>query len=141
LTDTLTGEFFDGYARSRSVLDIELIASQYSDSFMLAGPNGVRVVQKVDVLAAFPKGEAFLKGLGHKSTELMSLDESLLDDHYVMARARFVWHFEKAPSPPIEVEVNATFILYMNQGALTIVFQHEHEDFQDALRTQGLLPP
>ena len=36
----LIREFFDRYARSRSVQDINLIASQYPDSFMVAGPKG-----------------------------------------------------------------------------------------------------
>jgi hypothetical protein len=50
-------EFFDQYARSRSALDIDAIASQYADSFMVAGPKGARVTEKSAVLAAFPKGQ------------------------------------------------------------------------------------
>ena len=61
-------EFFNQYARSRTAQDIGLIASQYPDSFMFAGPKGVRVTEKGAVLAAFPKGQEFLKSLGHEST-------------------------------------------------------------------------
>ena len=43
----LIKDFFDRYARSRSVQDIDLIASQYPDSFMVAGPNGAKVAQKI----------------------------------------------------------------------------------------------
>jgi hypothetical protein len=68
-------EFFDQYAQSRSALDIDLIASQYPDSIMFAGPNGVRLAEKPAILAAFPKGQEFLKALGHKSTKVLSLDE------------------------------------------------------------------
>ena len=39
-------EFFDQYAQGRSALDIDLIASQYADSIMIAGPKGVRVAEK-----------------------------------------------------------------------------------------------
>ena len=42
----LIKDFFDRYARSRSVQDIDLIASQYPDSFMVAGPHGAKVAQK-----------------------------------------------------------------------------------------------
>ena len=80
-------EFFDLYTQSRSDLDIDLIASQYSDSIMFAGPNGARVVEKSAILAAFPKGQEFLKELGHKSTKVLSLEESRLDDHYVLMRS------------------------------------------------------
>ena len=89
-TSPVIQEFFDQYAQSRSVLDIDLIASQYPDSIMFAGPNGARVAEKPAILAAFPKGREFLEALGHKSTKLLSLDEIRLDDHYVLVRARFV---------------------------------------------------
>ena len=133
-------EFFDQYAQSRSVLDIDLIASQYPDSIMFAGPNGARVAEKPAILAAFPKGQEFLKALGHKSTKVLSLDAIRLDDHYVLVRAQFGWRFEKSSAHPIDVEVDSTFILYINHGAPTIVFQHEREDFQEALRARGVLP-
>lgn len=132
-------EFFDQYAQSRSVLDIDLIASQYPDSIMFAGPNGARVAEKPAILAAFPKGQEFLKAHGHKSTKVLSLDEIRLDDHYVLVRAQFGWRFEKSSAQPIDVRVDSTFILYVNQGAPKIVFQHEHDDFQQTLRASGVL--
>ena len=107
---------------------------------MFAGPNGTRVTEKPAILAAFPKGQEFLKSYGHKSTKVLSLDETRLDEHYVLVRAQFAWRFEKAPTQPIDVKVDSTFILYMNHGVLKIVFQHEHEEFQQALRTSGVLP-
>lgn len=139
-TTPLVEQFFDQYARSRSTLDIGLIASQYPDSFMVAGPGGARVAEKSAVLAAFPRGQEFLKAAGHRSTRVASLDETRLDQHYVLARVQFVWRFEKAPAPAIDVEVDSTFILYVDHGAPTIVFQHEREDFQEALRARGVLP-
>ncbi len=133
-------DFFDQYARSRSALDIDVIASQYPDSFMLAGPNGARAAEKSAVLAAFPKGQEFLKAIGHKSTNVLFLEETRLDEHYVLVRASFSWRFEKE-AEPIDVKIDSTFILHADQGALKIVFQHEHEDFQQALRASGLLAP
>jgi hypothetical protein len=132
--------FFDQYAQSRSALDIDLIASQYPDSIMFAGPNGVRVAEKPAILAAFPKGQEFLKALGHKSTKVLSLDEIRLDDRYILVRAQFEWRFEKPSAQPTDVKVDSTFILYINRGVHQIVFQHEHEDFQQALRASGVLP-
>ena len=133
-------EFFDQYAQSRSALDIDLIASQYPDSIMFAGPNGVRVAEKPTILAAFPKGQEFLKALGHKSTKVLSLAETRLDDRYLLVRAQFVWRFEKPSAQPIDVKVDSTFILYLNRDGHQIVFQHEQEDFQQTLRASGVLP-
>jgi hypothetical protein len=139
-TPTVTREFFDQYARNRSALDIGLITSQYADSFMVADPKGARVAEKPAVVAAFPRGKEFLRGLGYQSTKVVSLDETRLDEHYVLARVRFVWRFEKTPAKPIDVEVDSTFILHVDHDALTIVFQQEREDFQEALRARGVLP-
>jgi hypothetical protein len=136
----LVQEFFNQYAHSRSVLDIDIIASQYPDAYMFAGPNGARVVDKPAVLAAFSKGQEFLRALGHKSTKVLSLDETGMDQHYVLVRAVFVWRFQKGPAVPIDVNVDSTFILYLDEGAPKIVFQHEHEDFQQLLRSGGVLP-
>jgi hypothetical protein len=58
-----------------------------------------------------------------------------------LVRAQFVWRFEKQSTQLTDVTVDSTFILYVNEDALTIVFQHEHEDFQEALRAHGVLPP
>jgi hypothetical protein len=139
-TTPLVESFFDQYARSRTALDLTLIASQYSDSFMVAGPAGARVVETSAVLAAFPKGQEFLRTVGHESTRVTSLEATMLGEHYVLARVQFVWRFGRASTAPIDVPVDSTFILYVDQGALRIVFQQEHEDFQQALRARGVLP-
>ena len=133
-------EFFDQYARCRSAMDIDRIAFQYADSCMFAGPDGVRVAEKQAVLAGFRKALELLKTVGHTTTRLASLHETRVDDHYAMVRAQLVWRFEKAATPPIDVEVDSTFILYLKDGVPKIVFQHEHEDFWQALRTRGVLP-
>lgn len=133
-------EFFDRYARSRSARDIDLIASQYPDACMFAGPAGTRVAEKAAILAAFPKGQAFLEAAGHRSTTVLSLDETTLDQPYTLVRATFVWRFEKPPAQPIDVTIHSTFILSIDQGVPKIVFQQEREDFQQALRASGVLP-
>jgi hypothetical protein len=134
-------DFLEGYERSRNSFDVELIASQYPDAFMSAGPAGATVVQKPAVLATIPKGQALFSALGHKWTKLVSSAETKLDEHYTMVRARFVWRFEKpAPADPIDVEVDTTFILFIKDGEAKIVFQQEHEDFFHALRARGVIP-
>ena len=138
-TSPVVQEFFDRYERSRNTFDLGLIDSQYPDSFMFAGPAGARVAEKPAVLAGLSKGQELFKTLGHKTTKLVSLNEMPLDEHYAMVRARFLWRFEKGSALPIDVEVDTTFILYIKDGVATIVFQHEHEDFQRALRTRGVL--
>ena len=91
-------EFFDWYARSRSAMDIDRLVSQYADSCMFAGPDGARVSDKQAITEGFPKALKLLKAVGHTSTTLASLDETRVDEHYAMVRARLVWRFEKGLS-------------------------------------------
>jgi hypothetical protein len=133
-------EFFERYERSRNTMDAGLIDEQYPDAFTFAGPTGARIAEKQAVIASLSKGHQFLKTLGHRSTSLVSLDEMTLDEHYTLVRAKFVWRFEKPSAQPIDVEVDSTFILYIQDAMPRIVFQQEHEDFQQALRARGVLP-
>ena len=132
--------FLDRYARGRSALDLEVIASQYPDSFTMAGPKGARTVDRGMVLTAFTNGQAFLKANGYTSTRVLAIEETTLDQTYVQVRAQFAWRFEKAPAQPIDVNVASTFVLHTGSGALRIVFQLEHDDFQQAMQASGVLP-
>jgi ketosteroid isomerase-like protein len=133
-------DFFDQYVQSRSAMDIDRLASQYADVCMLAGPDGAQVAEKQALLEGFPKALGLLKTVGHTSTTLASLDETRVDEHYAMVRAQFVWRFEKATAPPMDVQVDSTFILYIKDGVPKIVLQQEHEDFWQVLRIRGVLP-
>jgi hypothetical protein len=134
-------EFFERYAQSRTTLEVGAVGAQYAEAFMFAGPTGARAADKAAVLASLPKGLAFLESLGHRSTTVLSIDETRLDPHYILARVQFLWRFEKPAQQPVGVEVHTTFILYVDGSALAIVFQQERDDFPDLLRAAGLLPP
>ena len=138
-TSTLR-EFFEHYARSRTVMDIDGIVSQYADRCMIAVPDGVRVAERQELLEVFPKVLGFLKTVGHASTRLASFSEASVDEHYAMVRGQLVWRFEKAAAPPMDVEVDSTFILYLKDAVPKIVFQHEREDFLQLLRRRGVIP-
>jgi hypothetical protein len=133
-------EFFERYERSRNTMDAGLIDEQYPDAFMFAGPSGARIAEKATVMSTLAKGHQLFETLGHTSTTLASLNEMALDEHYTLVRAKFVWRFEQPSPQPIDVEVDSTFILFIKDAVARIVFQHEHEDFQQALRARGVLP-
>jgi hypothetical protein len=133
-------DFFDRYERGRNTLDLDLIGSQYPDAFLYADPNGPRVVDKPSLLGAVSKGQEFYKAHGHRFTKVLSLNETRLDDRYVMVRVEFRWQFEPSAGQPIDVPIECTFILDLGDGSPRIVFQNEHQDFQQALRARGVLP-
>jgi len=55
--------FFEDYEKGSNTPAPELIASQYGDSFMFAGPQGVQAVRKEDFLKALQNEMAFSKRL------------------------------------------------------------------------------
>jgi ketosteroid isomerase-like protein len=132
--------FFERWERIVNTDDVDLTASQYADPFMFADPSGVRVVDRSTFRAALPRRREFFQALGHRSTSIVSLKETALDDRYVMVRVRFQLEFESAAIGRRDVRVESTFILRARDGSLEIVFHVEHEDLQNAMRTRGLLP-
>lgn len=133
-------EFFQGVEKASNTLDLELIRSQYNDSFVFANPSGPRVIAVEQLLAALPQRQGFFRSLGHKSTRVESLDETRLDEHYTMVRAHFIFQFEKAMTPPVEMQVDSIYILHIQNGSAKIVTHIEHEDLRAAMQTRGLLP-
>ncbi len=105
---------------------------------MFADPNGTRVIEKEKFLAALPKRQAFFKSVGHKSTRVLSLEETDLDAHYVLVHAGFEMRFEKEPAAPVDAHLDSTFIFYIDDGSAKIVFHIEHEELQHALQARGL---
>ena len=132
--------FFEGMEKSGNSLDLELISSQYEDTFMFADPNGTQVIEKQKFLAALPRRQEFFKMLGYQSTEILSLEEIELDNQYVMVKAHFLMQFKKATEELLEADLNSTFILNIKNDIPKIVFQIEHHELQKAMQELGLLP-
>ena len=137
-------KFFEDYERSINTSDSEsspeFIASRYSDSFMFAGPQGEQAVKKEDFLKALPKRQWFFKTVGLTSSTIRSLEETRLDDNYVMVKAYWNLRFEKEAEQPVVAEISATYILCQEESSLRIVFQLDHQDLMKTARDLGLLP-
>ena len=133
-------KFFDDYERGSNESDSEVVASQYSDSFMFANLQGVQAVKKDDFLKVLPKREGFFKTVGLTSLKIQSLEETRLDGNYVLVKVYWNMHFEKDLEPPIVDEISATYVLYQQEDVLRIVFQLDHQDLMKRVQDLGLLP-
>lgn len=129
--------FFEGYEKGSNTPNPELIASQYSDSFMFAGPQGVQAVRKEDFLKALPKRDGFFKSVGLTSSKIQSLEETRLDDNYVLVKAYWKMQFEKGPERPVVAEIAATYLLYQQGSSLRIVLQLDHQDLMKKVQELG----
>lgn len=132
-------KFFADYERGSNAPEPELVAAQYSDAFLFAGPQGGQAIKKDDFLKALPKRAAFFKTVGLTASKIQSLEETRLDDNYLLVKVSWEMRFEKDRQPPIVAEISATYILYQREDLLRIVFQLDHQDLVKRVQDLGLL--
>lgn len=138
-SDNRTKKFFEGVEQASNTLDLKLIDSQFADQFIFADPYGTRVVEKQKFLAFLPQRRDFFKSIGHQSTKVLSLEETPIDDQYMMVKAQFLMMFQKASKEAVEISLNSTYILFMKEELPKIVMHIEPEDVKEAMQARGLL--
>ena len=134
-------KFFEDYEKSLESKDPEFIAARYADSFMFAGPQGSQAVKKEDFLKVLPKRQSLFQSIGLTSSTIRSLEESRLDDHYLLVKVNWDLRFENEGKQPIVAETRATYILRQEEASLRIVFQLDHQDLLKRVQELGLSPP
>jgi hypothetical protein len=96
--------FIEDFERGSNTFERDLLAIQFSDPFMAADPNGsIQVVKMDDFIAGISKRQAFFQSIGFQFVKIVSLDETRLDDHYVMAKVQAQMRCEKNPGKPIDI--------------------------------------
>src|SRR5262245_11895372 len=93
-------KFFDAFEQTNASGDIDHMVALFADPFMSADSSGVRVVQLSEFRAALPKRKQLFSTIGCTGTKLVSVEESPLDDRYVIAKTVWRWEFPK-PAEPI----------------------------------------
>jgi hypothetical protein len=128
-------EFFETFEQTNAGGDIDRMVALFADPFMSADSTGVRVVQASEFRAALPKRKQLFSTIGCTSTRLLSVEETPLDDRYVMAKTVWRWEFT-APTEPIVLP--STYIVRRSGDELQIVF-YLTGDVMKVLRSRGLL--
>ncbi len=134
-------EFLHAHLDAGNALDIDTIGKVYNDPFMFAGPSGVRVIPIQPFLAALPARRGFFDSIGQRGTELVSFEETVLDENYVLVQAHLKMRFQQGDARPVEALLDSTFVLFDEGGSPRIVFHLESEDVAQAMRDRGILPP
>jgi hypothetical protein len=98
-------------------------------------------VKASDLLLAIPKRKQLFESIGCRSTTLVSLQETRLDDRYTMVRTEWRWRFEQSAEKPLDVTLPSTFIVQRSPDGLRIVFYLRHQDIMTVLRERGLWNP
>ena len=131
-------KLFEDYERGIGTPEPELISDIYEDSFVFAGPQGVQVVRKEDLLRALPRRQAYFRSVGLVTSKVRSLEEAHLDDHSLMVKAHWDPQFEKGPGQSLVVGTSATYILRRRGDRPRIVFQLDHQDLMKRVQELGI---
>jgi hypothetical protein len=127
--------FFRDFEKYTNQNDADRLTSLYADTFMTADPSGARFVQATDLRAFIPKRKQLFATLGYRSTTLVSVHQTKLDDRYVLVRTEWVLHFDRD-----QIALPSTYIVQVSGEVLKIVFYLNHENIMTVLRDRGLLP-
>lgn len=141
---TPVSRFFELFARQTAEDDIPSLVSHFSDPFLFAGPSSVQTVRVVDFAAALPKRKALFASLGSQPTELISVDEQLLDARYVLARTTWRFSFVRNDASVERFDVHSTFLVDTgepggSESEFKIVLYLNHQDLMQTLRERGVL--
>ena len=128
-------KFFETFEQTSAGGDVDRMVALFADPFMSADSTGVRVVQASEFRAALPKRKQLFSAIGCTSTKLVSVEETPLDDRYVMAKTVWRWEF---PAPAEPIVLPSTYIIRRGGDALQIVF-YLTGDVMSVLRSRGLL--
>ena len=130
--------FFDQYELNIGGSDPAGIAAQYGDSFVFAGPQGTQAVKRDDFVKVLPKRQGFFKSAGLRSSTVLALEETTVDDSCVLVKAQWRLRFEPASMPASDIDVSAMYLLQQYPDGLRIVVQRDYDDLTKRVQELGL---
>lgn len=137
-SETAVGRFFALYSRHNDEGDIPAIVSHFADPFLSAGPQGTQCVRVADFAAALPKRKELFDRLQCQPTELVGLEETALDERYVLAKTQWRMTFAR-DSGLLELLVNSTFLVDTGGEEFKIAMYMAHQDIMQMMRERGIL--
>jgi hypothetical protein len=130
--------FFQDYEHNTNLSETGAVISQFAEMFLFAGPQGAQVVPANAFALALPRRKKQFEEMGCQSTDLISLRETTLGNHYVMAETEWQMTFAQGEKSPEEVKVASTFIVYTGDKQPKIVFYLPQHDVMTLLRDRGV---
>ncbi len=120
--------FFKAFEHNSNLNETGSLISQFAEIFLVAGPQGAQVVPAHAFAVALPRRKKQFEEMGCRSTDLISLRETTLGSHYVMAETEWQMTFARGEKSPEEITVASTFIIYTGEERPKIVFYLPHHD-------------
>jgi hypothetical protein len=130
--------FFKDFQHNSNLSETSALISQFAEMFLVAGPQGTQVVPATAFALALPRRKKQFQEMGCQSTDLVSLRETTLGNHYVMAETEWQMTFARGEESPEEIRVASTFIVYTGDERPKIVFYLPQHDVVALLKNRGV---
>ena len=131
-------QFFEVF--EKEAMDPSALATCYGETFLFAGPQGTRVIQKAAFLQMIPQRTKFFQTAGLVSSMVQVLEETRLNEHYLLVDTQWQLRFEPPARKPLVEAMRATYLLHEQADGLRVVLQLDHEDLMQRVKAMGLLP-
>jgi hypothetical protein len=128
--------FFKDFQHNSNLSETNAMISQFAEMFLVAGPQGAQVVRANAFALALPRRQKQFQEMGCQSTDLVSLRETTLGNHYVMAETEWQMTFVQGEKSPEEIRVASTFIVYTGDEQPKIVFYLPQHDVMALLKNR-----
>ena len=129
--------FFREFEHNSNLSETGAVISQFAEAFVVAGPHGPQVVPANAFALALPRRKKQFEEMGCRSTDLTSLRETTLGNHYIMAETEWKMTFVRGEKSPEEITVASTFIVYAGDERPKIVFYLPQHDVMAILKERG----
>ena len=135
---TAVEEFLKVFEHAEKHHEVETLVSRFAETFLVAGPDGARVVKASDFALILPKRQQMFEQMGHRSTKLESVVVTELDGRYVMAETKWRMTFADSEGQVSAVLLGSTYVLD-TKDKLAILLYLTHQDITTVLRERGIL--
>jgi hypothetical protein len=130
--------FFQDFEHNSNLSETGTVISQFAETFLVAGPQGAQIVPAQAFALALPRRKKQFTEMGCQSTVLISLRETRLGNHYVMAETEWQMTFARGERSPEEIRVASIFIVYTGDEQPKIVFYLPQQDAMALLKNRGM---
>lgn len=131
-------DFFREFEYASRIADGERAASLFSESFLMADPEGVKVVQAFQLKAGIEQRKKMFQDLGKVSTALDTVETTFLDDNYALVKTSWIFQFT-TDNGVKEMAISASYIVAMTGATLKIILYLNHQNLMTALKQNGII--
>jgi ketosteroid isomerase-like protein len=140
IVDQQLEEFFSRFERANQSSDIAAFGELYGERFMFGSPNGVQTVERDAFMKVIPKMKAHFSSMGLFERSVHTVDAHALSPKYLLATVTWKMGVQTF-SGKTHIDVLASYVLMRgSDGALSIVFQIDHQDLETVIKNQQEVP-